>query len=85
MLIAAALSVVIFAFSVWIFLYFSSVKYEKEEGSLKITSGILIKKFTCISTETPYTVVVYHLPFRTGFALIFTYGGMQIILNKEIL
>ncbi len=78
------LSAAFLASSVWITSYFLSTFYEKGEDCIKITSGVIIKKYTCISIGAPFVAVRYKLPFKTGFTVVFVYGGSQIILSTKV-
>ncbi len=69
----------------WLMLYFHSVKYEKGESGIKIMSGVIVKKYTVINTDTPPVIVNYRLPFNTGIAIVYVYGGTQLILSTKVL
>ena len=75
---------VLLIISLWLTLYFTSVSYEKGDRCLKIISGIIIKKRTFIRTDNPPVVARYRLPLGTGFAVIYIYGGVQLILSTEV-
>lgn len=84
-ILASALSVLFLVLALWLILYFRSVKYEKGESFIKITSGIVVRKITFISTETSPVVIRYTLPLDTGFAVVYIYGGAQLILSTKVI
>lgn len=71
--------------SLWLILYFLSVKYEKGESSIKITSGVIVKKYTVINTDSSPVTVNYSFPFNTGITIVYVYGGTQLILSKKVI
>ena len=80
-----AASVLYAAFTVYLVLYFLTVKYEKESEFIKITSGIFVRKFTYICTNPLPFVSSYRLPFGVGFSVIRIYGGTQVIFSKKVI
>lgn len=72
-------------FSLWLILYFLSVKYEKGESGIKISSGVIVKKYIVINTDASPVTINYRLPFNTGIAIVYVYGGTQLILSTKVI
>ena len=80
-----ALSLLFVIFTIYSVVYFLTVKYEKGDVYIKISSGIIIRKYTYISTDMLPFVAKYHLPFKKGFSVIRIFGGTQVIFSTKVL
>ncbi len=80
-----AISLIFAIFTFYTVLYFFTVRYEKGERFIKISSGIIVKKYTYISRETQPFIVRYQLPFGKGFMIVRLYSGTQAIFSTKVL
>ncbi len=80
-----AVSVIFAIFTFYSVLYFLTVRYEKGDKFIKISSGIIVKKYTYISRASHPFIARYHLPFEKGFLIVRLYSGTQVIFSTKVL
>ncbi len=78
-------SLIFTIFTLYSVLYFFTVRYEKGERCIKISSGILVRKYTYINRETQPYISRYKLPFGKGFLVVRLYSGTQVIFSTKVL